>query len=244
MTNTPWIVSNQSHPSNRLFCFPYAGGGANSIYRTWQQILPPGVEVCPVLLPGREMKLQQPAYTDTAALVPQLAQQLLPYMNVPFQFFGHSMGALLSFELTRELRRQRLTLPTRLFVSAHRAPQLPRRSEPVHSQPDAEFIHSLRTLGGTPEAVLQNEELLQLFLPTLRADFTLCETYNYQPEEPFNLPIAVFGGQTDKDIPASDLAAWQAQSTRPITQQMFQGGHFYLHNQQAQLLQAIQPYYR
>jgi medium-chain acyl-[acyl-carrier-protein] hydrolase len=243
MSQSPWIISRQTHPTYRLFCFPYAGGGAAAIYRTWQQSLPSQVEVCPILLPGREARFSEPAYTQVEELVIEASRQLRPYMNVPFQFFGHSMGALISFELTRQLRRQQLPQPTQLFVSSHRAPQLPRRQEPTYAQPDAEFKQSLKKLGGTPEAILHNAELMELFLPILRADFTLCEDYPYKPEAPLDCPIAVFGGLGDKDVPVSDLEEWRQQTTHSFSLQTFPGGHFYLHPNQKQLVQSISTFY-
>jgi medium-chain acyl-[acyl-carrier-protein] hydrolase len=244
MSQSPWIISRQKHPANRLFCFPHAGGGAAAIYRTWQQGLPPEVEVCPIMLPGREGRFTEPAYTQIEELITDLSQQIRPYLNVPFQFFGHSMGALISFELARRLRQQQLPQPTRLFVSAHRAPQLPRRQESVYTLPDAEFTESIKKLGGTPEVILHNKELMEFFLPLLRADFTLCETYQHQAEAPLDYPIAAFGGLEDKDIPVSDLEAWRAQTSSSFSLQTFPGGHFYLHPHQKQLVQSISAFYR
>jgi surfactin synthase thioesterase subunit len=243
MSQSPWILSQQRYPKYRLFCFPYAGGGAASIYRSWQQSLPAEVEVCPVLLPGREARFSEPAYVQIEKLVQTLSEEIYPYLNVPFQFFGHSMGALTSFELTRQLRRQQRPLPTQLFVSAHRAPQLPRRQESIYTQPDEEFIQSIKELGGTPEAILQNNELMQLFLPMLRADFELCEVYQHTIEAPLAIPIAAFGGLADKDVPIADLEPWRAQTTASFSMQTFPGGHFYLHPFQKQLLQTISAFY-
>ena len=243
MSQSAWILSRQTHPAFRLFCFPYAGGAATTIYRTWKKNLPSQVEVCPVLLPGREARFAEPAYTQVEELVAELSRHIRPYLDVPFQFFGHSMGALISFELARQLRRQQLPQPTQLFVSAHRAPQLPRRQESTSTQPDAEFKESIKNLGGTPESILHNKELMELFLPLLRADFTLCETYQYKPEASFDYPIAVFGGLEDKDIPVSDLEPWRAQTSRSFSLQTFPGGHFYLHTYQKQLVQSINAFY-
>lgn len=243
MLQSPWIMSRQKHPKYRLFCFPYAGGGAAAIYRTWQQSLPPEVEVCPILLPGRETRFTEPAYVQIEMLVQKLSEEILPYLNVPFQFFGHSMGALISFELTRQLRRQHQPQPTQLFVSAHRAPQITRHQESIYALPEKEFIESIKKLGGTPETILQNDELMQLFLPVLRADFELCEVYQHKTEAPLAMPIAAFGGLEDKDVPIADLEAWRSQTTSSFSMQTFAGGHFYLHPYQKQLLQTISAFY-
>ncbi|GCE20002.1 thioesterase II family protein [Dictyobacter kobayashii] len=243
MLHSSWIVSKQAHPKNRLFCFPYAGGGA-SIYRLWSQTLPPEVvEVCPIYLPGRETRIREEPFYSLDALIPPLVQALNPYLHEPFQIFGHSMGALIGFELTRQLRRQQLPTPTHLFVSGHRAPQIPRPGSQTWQKPDPEFIESLKTLGGTPDAVLQNAELMQLLLPTLRADFALNETYQYQPEPPLKILMTVFGGSEDKEVDPTKLQEWQKQTHYPITKKIFPGGHFYLHTHQPLLTQAIASHY-
>src|SRR5688500_10299004 len=132
-----WIVRTKEQPQQRLFCFPYAGGGA-SIYRKWARNSPPAIEVCPVQLPARENRLLEPSYTQILQLVPELARELEPYSDQPFAFFGHSMGALIAFELAHYLRRHGLPEPEQLFFSAHRAPHLPRRSSNLHLMPDQE----------------------------------------------------------------------------------------------------------
>ncbi|GCE05926.1 thioesterase II family protein [Dictyobacter aurantiacus] len=242
MQRSSWIVSKQARPKNRLFCFPYAGGGA-SIYRLWQQALPSGVEVCPIQLPGRETRIGEAPINQLTDLLPPLVRALTPYLHEPFQVFGHSMGALIGFELTRELRRQQLPTPTHLFMSGHRAPQLPREKTQTWQLPDAEFIQSLKNMGGTPDAVLQNDELMQLLLPTLRADFAINETYNYQPEPPLNIPITVLGGSEDKEVKSEELEDWQRQSTYPIDLHIFPAGHFFVHSHQAQLIEIIASHY-
>jgi medium-chain acyl-[acyl-carrier-protein] hydrolase len=160
-----WITCPTPHPEAqvRLFCLPFAGGGA-SIFRTWGRALPPTVEVCPVQLPGRENRLREPPYTDIQALAERLANQIHPYAQKPFALFGHSMGALLAFELTRTLRRQDGPMPRALFLSAHRAAHLPLRRQPLHGLPDPEFIQGVRRLGGTPAGVFEHKELLEITL--------------------------------------------------------------------------------
>jgi medium-chain acyl-[acyl-carrier-protein] hydrolase len=158
---------------------------------------------------------------------------------VPFAFFGHSMGALISFELARQLRRQHAPGPIALFVSAHRAPQRPAPNPPVHSLPQDEFVEELRRLNGTPEAVFQDAELMQLLLPTLRADFAVCETYTYMPEEPLECPILAFGGLQDHEVSRDDLAAWRAQTHRTFKLRMVPGDHFFLHSARASLVCVV-----
>lgn len=237
-SNNRWIVHTKEHPRLRLFCLPYAGGGA-SAFRLWGERLPWEVEVCPVYLPGREHRLREPAFTRLTLLVEALAEELWPALDVPFALFGHSMGALISFELTRYLRRNALPMPVQLFVSAHRGPQLPMRRAPAHNLPDDELIDLLRRFGGTPQAVLQHAELMQVMLPILRADFELCETYSYQPEAPLECAISVFGGEQDTQVNVQELQAWRQQTRKSLTVRMFPGDHFFLHGQQDLLLQTL-----
>ena len=177
----PWIACRKPRPQARLrlFCFPYAGGGA-SIFRTWPDGLPADVEVCPVQLPGRGTRLMERPFTQLSPLVEALAQALLPLLDKPFAFFGHSLGALVSFELARHLRRQYGVHPVRLFVSACRAPQIPHRDRPIHTLPEAEFLAELRRLNGTPAEVLEHEELMRDRTSRLAGGFravrNLCRT--------------------------------------------------------------------
>jgi medium-chain acyl-[acyl-carrier-protein] hydrolase len=222
----------------RLFCFPYAGGGA-SIFRNWPDALEPGVEVLAVQLPGRETRIREACYTLMSTLMPVLRQALLPYFGAPFAFFGHSVGALIAFELARQLRRQGDPAPVQLFVSGHRAPHLADRDPPIHQLPDAQFLEELRRLKGTPKQVLENLELLDLLLPALRADFALYENHAYSPEAPLDCPISAFGGRQDQEVSREELEAWRDQTTRSFMLEMFEGDHFFLQSTQRALLQAL-----
>jgi surfactin synthase thioesterase subunit len=235
-----WIACRQPRPQAhlRLFCFPYAGGGA-SIFRTWSDGLPAEVEVCPIQLPGRGTRLMEPLFTQLSPLIRALAQALLPLLDKPFAFFGHSLGAVVSFELARQLRRQYGVQPVRLFVSASRAPQLPHRGLPVHTLPEGNFLAELRRLNGTPTEVLEHEELMQIALPVLRADFAVYETYMYPTEPPLNSPISAFGGLRDRTVSQSDLEAWREQTSVSFSRQMFPGDHFFLTTTQPLLLRVL-----
>lgn len=237
----PWIAHARPNPRARLslFCFPYAGGSA-AVYRGWGESLPPEVEVLPVELPGRASRFREAPFTELLELVEALAGALDKEMSTrPFAFFGHSMGGLISFELSRRLRRERRTGPVKLLVSGRRAPQVPDREEPYHNLPEDEFIEKLRTLNGTPEEVLQHPELMQMLIPVLRADFAVNETYEYQEEEPIAIPIAAFGGLGDEEVEREDLEAWSTQTTGVFRLRMFPGDHFYLEQQRAALLGAV-----
>ncbi len=236
-----WIRCPRPRPGAaiRLFCLPYAGGGAMA-YRTWGDSLPATVEVCPIQLPGREDRLGETPFTELQALVGALGVAIGPSLDRPFAFFGHSMGALIAYELTRELHRQAGLLPLRLFVSGRGAPQLPAALPPIHRLPDAAFLAELqRRYDGIPAILWQEAELRALLLPQLRADLALVETYAHTPSPPLPCALAAFGGTQDKQVAREHLAAWRGQVRDDISVQMFEGDHFYLNHSPWPLLQAI-----
>jgi medium-chain acyl-[acyl-carrier-protein] hydrolase len=235
-----WIAYRQprSDVRLRLFCFHYAGGGA-SIFRAWTGKLPHTLEVCPIQLPGRESRIAEPPITRLPRLTAELANVLSPYLTTPFAFFGHSMGALICFELARYLRMYTRFTPSHLFISAHRAPQLPYKDLLSSTLPDAELKENLRQLNGTRQGVLANDELMELMLPILRADLQLGETYCFTSDEPLTCPISVLGGLQDAELSHDDLLAWQEHTSGSFTLRMFEGGHFFLHTAEAALLPML-----
>jgi medium-chain acyl-[acyl-carrier-protein] hydrolase len=239
-TISPWLRYWQRKPSARirLFCFPHAGGGA-SLFHTWSEGLSQEIEVCPLQLPGREERLSDRPFSTMSSLLEALTPLLLPYLDMPYAFFGHSMGAIISFELAHYFSRIHSLEPVHLFVSGRRAPQIPNPDPPTHNLPEPEFIEELRRLKGTPEEVLQNEELLHVLLPLLRADFTLCETYSSTHENPLTCPLSVFGGLQDPDVSREDIRAWREQTRGPFKMRFFRGDHFFLQKEQVSLLHAL-----
>jgi medium-chain acyl-[acyl-carrier-protein] hydrolase len=222
----------------RLFCFPYAGGGATT-FRTWPRSLPENVEICPVHLPGRGARSFERPFSDLRQLVRSLADDMAPYLGQPFAFFGHSMGAMVSFELARYLRRTRGLGPTHLFVSGCRAPQVKNTEAPTHDLPEPEFIDELKRINGTPPEVFEHAELLQMMLPLLRADFSVCQTYSYLPEPPLSCPVTAFGGIQDRDVTRAQLEGWGQQTTGKFTMSLLPGDHFFINTAQRQLLNKL-----
>ena len=235
-----WIACHKPNPQARLrlFCFPYAGTGP-SIFRNWSDGLPADVEVCPVQLPGRGTRLMETPFTQLSTLVQTLTQALDPLMDKPFAFFGHSLGALVGFELARQLRRCSGVQPVHLFVSADCAPQIPHRNRALHALPEREFLMELRRLNGIPGKVLEDVELMQILLPVLRADLAVYESYVYSPEPPLRCPISTFGGLQDHRMSRGDLEAWRDQTSVSFSLRMFPGDHFFLNTTQPLLLQAL-----
>lgn len=244
MMTTPdtqrWLrrVDPDSQACLRCFCLPYAGGNAR-LFQSWSQQLPASVEVCALELPGHGARLTEPPLDDLDEVLGAIAQVIQPLCDRPFVLFGHSMGALISFELARYCRRHGLPMPAHLYVSGHRAPQLPDPEPPVHTLPDAAFREKLTRLQGTDPAVLANDEFMALLLPVLRADFALCETYTYVAEPPLPCPITAFGGSLDPATQRGKLRAWRSQTQAKFTQHVLPGNHFFIHAAAASLLHQL-----
>ncbi len=211
----------------RLFCFPHAGGGT-AAYSSWRGAVA-DVFVCPVRLPGRESRMEEAPIDEMPALVGALAGAIDHWLNEPFAFFGHSMGAGVAFELARELRRRGKPLPQALIVSGARAPQLRKGWTPPPEPSDSELLERLH---GNPEA-------LRLALPALRADIRLYSNYAYSQEAPLPVPITAFAGLSDANVTPGQVAAWSAQTSAAFRFHAFEGGHFFLQSAAAEFLREV-----
>ncbi len=236
---SPWIVTPRPVESGmRLICFPYAGAGA-SLFRSWADSeLLADIEVCAVQLPGRETRITESPVGDVRRLVRMLCEALEPYLDRPFVFFGHSIGALVSFELARELRRIKGIEPSHLFVSGCPAPQLP-SSERMCDLPEDEFLERVCRFNGTPPEVLNHPELMQLIIPALRADFSLRDRYVYREEPSLDCPITAFGGMSDKHVDSVMLRSWRQHTRERFQLWLFQGDHFFVRSAQGPLLEVL-----
>jgi medium-chain acyl-[acyl-carrier-protein] hydrolase len=235
-----WVACPRPNPRAklRLFCLPYSGANA-SVYYGWAGRLPSDAELCAVELPGHGRRLAEPLTDEMGKLVQQVADGLAPYLDRPFAIFGHSMGALLGFELSRHLQRSEALQPRHLFVSGHVAPQLAEHSEPIHDLPREDFFQRIHDLEGTPELVLENRELQDLVMPILRADFKVCETYSFRQGEPLECPMTALGGLSDKFVSRKDLEDWGWLTRGPFSVRMFPGGHFFINVSATLVLDAL-----
>lgn len=224
--------------SLRLFCFPYAGGSAQ-VFRSWQRHLPGEVVLSLVNLPGRGRRIGEPSYRRLMPMVSEIADAIIPELQTDCVFWGHSMGAMISFELARELRRRGRPGPLGLLVSGRTAPQVPDTDPPNYDLPEQEFLAELKRLNGTPKELLEDPELMELFLPAIRADFELVETHAYETGEPLACPFYVYGGLQDISVPVASLRAWQKQTTGKCTVRMFPGDHFFIHSCAADVVHAL-----
>jgi medium-chain acyl-[acyl-carrier-protein] hydrolase len=233
-----WTVVSTPNPAARarLFCVPYAGGGA-SIFKTWGKRLPE-IEVLAIQLPGRESRLRERPIDVMDELVEQLAAAVAPELDRPFAVFGHSMGALVGFELTRLLRRLGWPLPMCLFVSASRPPQAP-PGDRLYDLDGDELVQALRELNGTPPDVLELPELLELRLPVVRADFQVVDEYRYREEPPLECPIGAFAGMRDEDASPDVMRGWSVQTSASFSQRTLAGDHFFIVDEPAAMIGDI-----
>ena len=234
------LVHHDDNPDVRfrLFCLPYAGGGA-AIFRSWEDHLPSGVEVLPVELPGRGRQLNEAPFTSITAMVASVTRYVTSQLDKPFALFGHSMGAIIGFEVARQLRRENRRQPARLFASGRRAPQVSYQTPPAHNLSKKEFLEVLHQLNGSAPEALQNAELMELMLPTIRADFEAIETYRYSEEPPLDCSISVFGGLEDHHVNREHLELWSTQTNGLFRLHWIPGDHFFLNTHQKQLLDEL-----
>jgi len=172
-------------------------------------------------------------------LVKALGEAIRPYLDRRFAFFGHSMGAVIGFELTRWLRRENQPLPVALLVSGARAPRFRLGHVPPPEPPEEEFLSELDRLEGLPAEVLNNEDLLRVVLPALRADTALYRNYIYTEQPPLDCPIRAYGGSEDPNIRREHLEAWACQTTGDFALRVLPGGHFFLETSRAEFLAAL-----
>ncbi|MEY4576546.1 MAG: hypothetical protein RL701_1249 [Pseudomonadota bacterium] len=221
----------------RLFCFPYAGADAN-IYRDWAAHMPDGVELYGVQYPGRGVNGGPPLMT-CRALVEQLHPHIAPLLDRQFVCFGHSTGALVSFEMARRLRAAEKSRHVHHFFSARTAPHVPPETMRIHTLPRDEFVEEIRKMGGTPQQVLAAPRLLNLLLPRLRADFTLTETYAYEAGAILDCPISLLHGTADQTVRWEAVERWSDMTTASCAHHTLDAGHFFLHTHKSEVLTIV-----
>ncbi|MFE7323777.1 thioesterase II family protein [Streptomyces sp. NPDC057565] len=223
----------------RLLCFAHAGGGP-LFYRPWRDPLLPEIGVLAAVLPGRETRVRERPCERLDELLPPLFDALRPYADRPFALFGHSLGAIVAYEMARLFSESGTGPPLRLFVSGRRAPHLPARHAPRHTLTDVDFLGLLTQLGGTPPEILRQPGMAELFLPSLRADFRMNETYDPAPERPpLFCPVTALTGDADPEVTRDDIAAWSAVTCRDFRMRTFDGDHFYLKSAPPPVVSAI-----
>ncbi|MFD7668482.1 thioesterase II family protein [Streptomyces sp. NPDC059788] len=216
-------------PAFRLFCFPHAGGSATFFFPV-SAALSGTAEVLAMQYPGRQDRRGEQPIGTIAEMADQLAAALRPWTDMPFAFFGHSMGAVLAFETALRLEKDGIS-PTMLFASGRRAPSLV-YDESVHRRDDDGLIEELKKLSGTDSRVLGDEELLRMVLPAIRSDYRAIESYRCEPGTRVSCPVTVLTGDNDPKTTLADARAWQDHTDGPFDMAVFPGGHFYLADHQ------------
>ncbi|WP_315832773.1 thioesterase II family protein [Bradyrhizobium prioriisuperbiae] len=219
----------------RLYCFPFAGG-SGQFYEPWRNRLPSAIAVIPIEIAGRGRRLGENLVVEFESHVDEIVTDLTSDDPVPFAFFGHSMGALLAFEVARRLRNLGQPGPLRLFVSAHRAPHLPDREADLYQASDAVLVEQLRTWSGTPERILSDASMQRIILPILRADLATSASYRFQPGPPLECPIIAFGAWSDPEASQEELAAWSEQTSARFQLEMFSGAHFFIRDREDEFM--------
>lgn len=236
---TPWLIRATTPQARmRLFCFPYAGGNAFG-FTQWRATVDPSIEICAVQPPGRCARLAEPPISTLPALLQSIAPVIAQENDMPFAFFGHSVGALIAFELARYLRLHGIPGPGHLFMSGCQAPQYRSPSRELNRLSDDAFIDELRDYNGTPVEVLESRELMSLMLPTIRADFAIAENYRYRHGPLLSVPISVFSGEQDENKEPGQVEGWGRETTGPCRIIWFQGGHFFIDTERDAVIEQL-----
>jgi medium-chain acyl-[acyl-carrier-protein] hydrolase len=238
--NSRWVKRWGPRSALRLqvLCLPHAGGSACT-FRSWADKLPSHVEILAIELPGRGTRFSEPPVDDLYAIVKPLSVELAAMLERPFAIFGYSMGAIVGLELARRLRRRSQLEPAAFLLAGRNAPWVPSPLPDFHQLPDRELKAALRNLGGTSDAVLGSEELMNLFLPVIRADLAAVENYRYRTEPPLRCSMRVYAGIRDPLVSAEGLAAWSREVSGDFQVRRFSSGHFLLQEAEAAVVAAI-----
>ena len=220
-----------------LICFPFAGGSVYS-YARYQGFPQRNIKLTTFELPGRGRRIDQPFLPEIHAMADDLYKQVMPIINEPYAFYGHSMGALIAYLITKRIIREGLPQPLYLFVSGRFGPSAEDPEPPTHDLPPDEFRKKLREIGGSPDELLDDDTLMNFFDPILRSDFRAIEQYVYEETTPFDIPIITMAGKDEK-ITEEQAMAWQKETTRPIELHWFEGKHFFILDHAGEIMRII-----
>jgi len=225
-------------PRVRLYCFSYAGGSATT-FKSWQEHVDPAIEINAVQLPGRGARFRERPATSTQEVVTTLTEVIQAQDPLPFALFGHSLGALLAFELTHYCQQNHLPMPVHLFVSGCAAPRYRDPPSGFQNMADERFIEVLKAYKGTPREVLEHEELMQVLLPMLRADFTMADNYIHTARQRLDIPMTVFAGTEDDRVSAKQIHGWRDEAGTTFATHWYAGDHFFINNERDRILGCV-----
>ena len=225
-----WVTQPNPRPDAkvRLFCFPYAGSSAVVTYKYLADNLPEFIEVCPVEFPGRGTRMGEKLIDNIEEILSNISISIDEWLDKPFMFFGHSMGALISYELIFKIYEKYNKLPLKLYVSAHKAPFLERGGPIMHKLEKEQFVSELKQMNGIAKELFEHSELMELMLPIIRNDYAVCENYNYKQKKKLDVPITAFGGTDDKDVKEEHLKEWAKVTTSEFNHFLLEGDHFFI----------------
>lgn len=222
----------------KLFCFPYAGG-TSAIYAKWRRYISKNINLCPIELAGRGQRYEAPLYNTLNEVIEDVYSIIKNDIDDNYAFFGHSMGCLVAYELAHKIRKLGKNSPYHIFFSGKSAPHSEKVSRNIYNLPDEEFKSEILSLGGTPKEILEQQELLDIFLPILRADFKVNDTYKYiEPDKKLDCNITVINGKED-DMSLSDIVGWKQHTSGDCKIYMMDGGHFYLNDKYEDIIKII-----
>ncbi|MBH5318590.1 thioesterase [Paenibacillus sp. GSMTC-2017] len=220
-----------------LLFLPYAGGSAQ-VYKKWAKALDPSIVLTPLEMAGRGGRMGESCCEDVPSAVKDLLRFTRKYTTGPYAIFGHSMGSLLAYELMRSLRDEGLRLPIAAFLSGRDAPHSVESNRTTYLLPDEAFIEEIKSLGGTSNELFQHKELLNLFMPIMRADFKLVGTYHYEPGEPLPVHMIVMNGNQDTSL-CGESIEWKSHTSHTCDIVQFEGGHFFIQEHEKKVISLI-----
>lgn len=239
MTSNPWFINYKNNPSKKisLFCFHHSGGGASTFF-PWIEHLSPFIELIAIQLPGRETRFNEKLTNNLDKILESLSEGFNPFKETPFFLFGHSLGGLLAYEFAKKIYENYSVYPKHLIVSAAKAPHIPRKRD-LHTLDDRALTEKLKIFAGVDDKILDNEEFLKLFLPIIRSDFSISDNYKSSPIIPLQCDITHLSGKEDKTLNEQDILEWGKYTKVNFKSLTFQGGHFFIKNNQDAIIQYI-----
>ena len=233
------FYGNKKQAKARIFAFPYSGAGS-SIFHSWaKKMESSGIQLVGVQLPGRENRFGENLIDDLPSLLENILQEIRNLTDKPYAFFGHSMGGLIAYELSRKIHAENLHLPKHLYVSAFRSPELENTNRPMAILNDDDFLSEIVNYGGMPNEVLENKEFLEIFLPILRADFLLTEYYSYKEGSILTIPISVFSGSEDNIVHPEQMNNWKSKTNKEFNHYKYCGKHFFINDHVDSIIEKL-----